>query len=65
MPRTPPDQLPETPSEPVTVETEAQFDDIRTSAPKMLVEFYADWCGPCQEMEDPLAELDSTCRLRC
>ena len=31
--------------------TEDNFDNIVDSSPLILVEFYAEWCKPCQQLE--------------
>ena len=31
--------------------TEDNFDNIVNSSPLILVEFYAEWCAPCQQLE--------------
>lgn len=39
------------------VETEAAFEDVLETERTVLVDFYADWCGPCQMMAPVVAEL--------
>ena len=39
------------------IETEAAFDRLVANNPRVLVDFYADWCGPCQLMAPTVDEL--------
>lgn len=36
-----------------------KYDDIVKSHPLVLVDFYADWCGPCKMMVPVFKELKS------
>ncbi|WP_277555593.1 thioredoxin [Halobaculum limi] len=42
--------------EPIHVESEEQFREL-TSEGIVLVDYYADWCGPCKMLEPTVKEL--------
>ncbi|MFC6988444.1 thioredoxin [Haloplanus sp. GCM10025708] len=43
--------------EPIHVESEAHFEELVAEHPVVLVDFYADWCGPCKMLEPTVEEV--------
>lgn len=44
-------------SQPLPVTDESEFDQLINSEGSVLVDYYADWCGPCKMMEPVLKEI--------
>ncbi|MGM0606097.1 MAG: thioredoxin [Halobacteriota archaeon] len=46
-----------TASEPIHVESESEFESLIESNPVVLVDYHADWCGPCKMLEPTVEEI--------
>ena len=46
-----------TTSEPIHVEDESHFEELVESNAVVLVDYYADWCGPCKMLEPTVEEI--------
>lgn len=51
------DTAAESPSEPIPIDDEAHFQEVVETYPVVLVDCYADWCGPCQMLEPTIESI--------
>ncbi|WP_436900668.1 thioredoxin [Halovenus halobia] len=47
----------ETPTSPIEIEDQPHFQEVTSTHDLILVDCYADWCGPCQMMEPTIEAL--------
>ncbi|WP_255190910.1 thioredoxin family protein [Natronobeatus ordinarius] len=47
----------ESPSEPIAIDGPNHLEEVVASYPVVLVDCYADWCGPCQLLEPTIQAL--------
>jgi thioredoxin 1 len=45
------------PGEPIHVTSQSHLDDLVDEHDVVLVDFYADWCGPCKMLEPTVEEV--------
>ncbi|WP_336133519.1 thioredoxin [Natronomonas amylolytica] len=46
-----------TPDEPVHIDSGAHLEEVLEDNHVVLVDFYADWCGPCKMLEPTVEEI--------
>lgn len=53
-------ELTETATEILEISNESEFDEILENNDRVFADFYADWCGPCQMMEETVEAVSET-----
>ncbi|ERH06787.1 MAG: thioredoxin domain-containing protein [Halonotius sp. J07HN4] len=48
------------PETPIHIDGTEHFNDLTARHDVVLVDFYADWCGPCQQLEPIVEEVAAT-----
>ncbi|WP_435184305.1 thioredoxin [Halobellus sp. EA9] len=48
---------PEATGAPIHIESQAQFDELVADHDVVLVDYHAEWCGPCKMLEPTVEEL--------
>ena len=51
------ESTPESPTEPISLTDATHLDDIVSTYDLVLIDCYADWCGPCQMLEPTIDAL--------
>lgn len=47
----------QTAGEPIHVESESQFEELIADHDVVLVDYHADWCGPCKMLEPTIEDV--------